>query len=147
MKWYNWFSTGAWYLATCLFLKLRIVLLSLSILLVIHSITSGKGKTRVLAAAHCSPDLEIFLYMPLLSSVLGSYCRKNWNTYVWNSWNKVFHLKAIFVLTRHSMSVNAYIYFFSTGSLMVFLLLFKAGVNSILFMNHNISHDAFILFH
>ena len=61
LKWYNWFNTGSWYMATFFPSKLRIFLLSWSILWFIHSITSRYGKTRVLDAIWCSPDLKIFL--------------------------------------------------------------------------------------
>ena len=116
----------------------RIILLSWSILRVIHSITTEHGKTGVLAATRCSPDLEIFLYMPLLSLVFRSSYRKNWNSLVWNAWNRVFYLKETFLSTWHSVSM---------GSSMVFLLFFKTNLDSIFLLKQKISHDTFILFH
>ena len=61
LKWYNWFNTGAWYMAIYFPSKLRIFLLSWSILWVIHLITSGHGKIGALDAVWCSPYLKIFL--------------------------------------------------------------------------------------
>ena len=134
-------------MATFLSLKLRIALLSWSTLRVIHSITSEHGKTEVLATTWCSLNLAIFLYMILLSLVLRSSCRKTWNSFLYNSLNSVLHVKTIFLSTRHSVSVNIHISWFSAGSLTIFLLFFKEAFHALFLLKHEISHDPFILFH
>ena len=117
-------------------LELRIALFSWSTFRVIHSVTSGLGKTRVLIVAWCSPDLMIFLYISLLSSVLISSWSKIWNCLSWNAWNSEFHVKVTSLYTWHSVSTKINYPFSFAGSSKVFLLLFNIEFDAIFLLKH-----------
>ena len=114
---------------------------------VIHSITFGHGKTKVLATARCILDLMMFVYISLLNSVLISSYSKTWNPLSWYAWNNEFQVKMTFLSTRHSVSIKIHIPCFFVGSSTIFLFLFNIEFDAIFLLKHKRGHKIIIFFH
>ena len=80
--------------------------------------------TKVLTTTLCSPDLMMFLYTSLLSSVLTSSCNNIRKYLSWNAWNSEFQVKVTFLSTLHFVSAKILVPCSLIGSSTVFLFFF-----------------------